>query len=81
MKIELRQSFEGVNPEPEVVLRDGFWGKSNDVEMHVIIESEEPEGKIEKMYQQCIRSSYALQSVVNAVPLNGKLHLNDKVLI
>lgn len=81
MKIELRQSFEGVNPEPEVVLRDGFWGKSNDVEMHVIIESEEPEENIEKMYQQCIRSSYALQSVVNAVPLNGKLHLNDKVLI
>ncbi|MFA0812925.1 OsmC-related (seleno)protein [Microbulbifer epialgicus] len=65
--------FGGIKPE-------NVFGKGDRVEMHLIIESDEPEEKLLKFAHYCRQACMSLQTVANATPVNTQLFINNKAL-
>jgi len=73
--VEVRMKFSVVN-NPELIKEKGLEGGSEGLELHFDVESDEPQQDICKMYDECVKSCLAIQSIVNSVPLESHLHLN-----
>lgn len=63
--------FGGIKPEE-------VFGKGDKVEMHLIIESDEPEEKLLDFAHCCRQACMSLQTVANETPVSTKLYLNNK---
>lgn len=73
--VELRMKFFIVN-KAEQMKEMGLSGSSEGLEFHFIVESDEPEESVRKVYDECIKACVAIQSIVNPVPFDSHLHLN-----
>ncbi|GAA5442562.1 hypothetical protein Misp06_00736 [Microbulbifer sp. NBRC 101763] len=63
-------NFGGINPEE-------VFGKGDQVEMHLIIESDESEEKLLEFAHCCRQACMSLQTVACATPVSTKLYLNN----
>lgn len=77
--VELRMKFCIVN-NPGRMETEGLGGTSDGLEFHFVVESDEPQEKIKKVYDECINACVALQSIVKPVPFEPHLHLNGAIL-
>jgi uncharacterized OsmC-like protein len=75
-KLELRQFFYATETDVDVVAEHGLTGGSTGLELHLLIESNESQQSIEKLFHECVNSCLAIQSIVNPIPLNANLALN-----
>ena len=79
-KLEMRQQFHCTVTDTKVVAEEGLGGGTSGIEVHLLLESEESDEVLQKLYRECIEACLALQSIVQAVPLESKLHVKGNVL-
>lgn len=73
--VELCMKFSILNKAEEMEQR-GLSGSSDGLELHFIVESDEPEESVRRVYNECIKACVAIQSIVKPVPFYPHLHLN-----
>lgn len=75
VSVELRMKFSIVN-KADRMKEKGLSGSSDGLEFHFIVESDEPEESVRRVYDECIKACVAIQSIVNPVPFDSHLHIN-----
>ncbi len=75
-KVELRQRFESTPDDPEAWKNEGLESRCLLLEMHLILEGDEPEDILKKLHRTCIQGCIATQAVVQPTPLEDHLHVN-----
>jgi len=65
-------NFGGIDP------KDVF-GYGDAIEMHLIVESDEPEEKLVEFIHYCRQACMSLQTVAQATPVVTELHMNGKM--
>ncbi|WNZ58332.1 OsmC family protein [Microbulbifer sp. MKSA007] len=66
-------NFGGIKPEE-------VFGKGDRVEIHLIVESDEPEEKLVKFMHCCRQACMSLQTVSSATPVDTQLFINSKAI-
>ncbi len=77
LRIELRMRFS-TNHTTDELPAHGLFGKSEGIDLHVVVEGNEPFESVKKMIDESSGASMALQSIVHAVPVSTHLHMNDQ---
>ena len=76
IRVELRMRFSGTATMQDL-LKDGLFGNSDGLEVHISITSDEPQDKLQTMFDSSVGACLALQTVRNPVPIDARLHLDS----